>query len=154
MQIHSFVELRGQIIWKICCIYTRAQRLFFSLYSEHLRFTGDEIAAPAKKTIVYKMIPKQKVEYVKGPDLNEKKGIAKIMITESIPLSTYMLTPNCTCLIRRLNWAIWTIDHEKDSLLNFWGTLETVIGGGENGYRQWHTGSREMAKAALCWEWS
>lgn len=124
-----FIGLEDKMSDRYLFYVHELQRLFFSLYAQHLRYTGDEITPPAHQTITYKIGQQQKVSSVVMPstDPRDKNGYTHISVYESIPLSPYLLSVDCTILIRRGNWAIWTIDHEQQPLFEFagrrWGLI-------------------------------
>lgn|GEM_PF-1511772 len=90
------------------------QRLFFSLFEEHLRYPSDEIAPAgksAKKSYYYK--PQHQVHsvVVAANHPRIKKGFSRKAILEPVPDELYYLTSDMRLLIRskRLGYAIWEV---------------------------------------------
>ena len=89
------------------------QRLFFSLFEEHLRYASDEITPGTKSGKSYYYKPQHQVGSVvvapKHP--RNKKGFSRKAVLEPVPDEPYYLTPDMRLLIRskRLGYAIWEV---------------------------------------------
>ncbi|WP_343667870.1 hypothetical protein [Chitinophaga sp.] len=89
------------------------QRLFFSLFEEQLRYSGDETPTgkSAKKNYYYKPQHQVGSVVVATNHPHTKKGDSRNAILEPVPDELYYLTADMRLLIRskRLGYAIWEV---------------------------------------------
>jgi hypothetical protein len=89
------------------------QRLFFSLFEEHLWYPGDDPSSTRKPEKRYYYKPQHQVNSIvveaKHPRI--KKGYTRKAILEPVPDELYYLTADMRLLIRskRLGYAIWEV---------------------------------------------
>jgi hypothetical protein len=88
------------------------QRLYFSLFEEHLRYKIDEITPPTKKLDFYYK-PEHRVGsiVVESTNPRHKTGLTLATVTEPIQDELYYVTKDLRLLVRskRLGYAIWEI---------------------------------------------
>lgn len=101
------------------------QRIYFSLYEEHLRYSSDKIKPLKKDANGYVVKPYTEFLFVdegpldtpRGEKYGTRKGTEKHF---QIPDDDYYLTYDCRLLIRTGNYAIWRVS-EKNPLFEIKG---------------------------------
>jgi hypothetical protein len=89
------------------------QRIYFSLFEEHLRYSVDEITPTTKTSNTYYHKPEHRVGsvVVESSNPRHKTGLTQATVTEPIQDELYYLTRDMRLLIRskRLGYAIWEV---------------------------------------------
>lgn len=88
------------------------QRIYFSLFEEHLRYKIDEIT-PTKTSNTYYHKPEHRVGsvVVESSNSRDKTGLTRATVTEPVEDDLYYITKDLRLLVRskRLGYAIWEI---------------------------------------------
>lgn len=108
-----FVGIEDTLTTSYVYYIHQLQRLYFSLFEEHLRYGSDDITPSSKPTPNYYYKPEHQVGVivVESKNPRHKNGLTQATVSEPLLDELYYLTKDMRLLIRskRLGYAIWEV---------------------------------------------